>query len=149
MKVVKKGFRQGRPPKYNNCMDFAAMSEMYMEKCREEKKASGIYGWAVYLDMTMEMVWEYGEKPEFADIVKKYKQEIMSEKESMMLNGKGNTAGIIFWAKNVMGWSDRQETVNHTQITVTSLPDLIAIHANDTHTTTPSSIISKDIKVLE
>lgn len=99
----------GRPPLYNNCIDFDAMCELYFEECDNNiltiDGAEVVYpepylksGLALFLGITTNtlLVWSKDQNSEFYSIIKRNYDKIQNdlEKRSIM-NGKQAT-GCIF-----------------------------------------------------
>jgi hypothetical protein len=124
----------GRPPKYNNCIDFDAMVQMYFENCdgrmivvsqRKDKDGNEtpvwanvpepylISGLAQHLDLTLEGLSEYGRKPEFSAIVKKAKEKVSYGLQLMSIDQPQKATGCIFNLKCNHGFKEAQK-IEHT-----------------------------------
>ncbi len=105
----------GRPPLYNNCMDFAAMCEMYFDECDAVMgtvvdKEGGVHevpnpdpylksGLAMFLDLSTETLRHYYSTPgsQFSAIIKKAYTRIQNDLEKRaIVYGKQQATGCIF-----------------------------------------------------
>lgn len=71
-----------------------------------------IGGLCIHLDVTRETLNTWGEEEMFSYIVKKAKDRMLMAKEDALVNGDGNTTGLIFYMKAKEGWKDKQ-TIEH------------------------------------
>jgi hypothetical protein len=78
-----------------------------------------VEGFAHSLGMMATSLWEYEEYPEFSDTLKSIKADITARKKIALLNGEGNTTGLIFDLKCNEGWRDKQVIEHEGEITVT------------------------------
>lgn len=62
---------------------------------------------------------EYDSKPDYSATVKSIYARILERKHNALLNGEGNTTGIIFDLKCNHGWKDKQVIEHEGEITVT------------------------------
>lgn len=99
----------GRPPKYNNCMDFDARCELYFEECEESQKPFTVAGLVLALDLSHQGFKEYREKPEFSEVHARAKLRI-EDGWSQLLFSKGASSGAQFALKNHYGWVDKTHT---------------------------------------
>lgn len=121
-------FKMGRPMKYNNCMDFDAMCELYFEQCDEGREVEvydktrqtvvkmkqsipyTVPGLAVSLGFCdKQSLIDYAEREEFSFTVKKAKARIEQQRNENMLTGDTVAATSIFDLKNNFGWTDRSQ----------------------------------------
>jgi hypothetical protein len=99
-------FRTGRPPRWTTCLDLASDCELYFEHCKEEKEHPAIMGLCVYLDIDRVTLFDYGKKPDFANIIKKVKARVEAYIEQRLFEGQ--VVGPIFNLKCNFGWRDVQ-----------------------------------------
>ena len=93
----------GRPLLYNNCMDFAAMCEMYFEEC-DQRMVDGkvkpepylVTGLAIFLDLTTDNVLDYSKRDDFSVIIKKAKQRIAQNLQVISIDQPQKAAGTLF-----------------------------------------------------
>jgi len=139
--------RVGRPPLYNNCLDLEAAIEMYFEECDEgevrevyDTKSKSVKKIVQKLPYTMaglsrvcgfatrNALWEYEQKGEFSDTVKRARQRIEEQRNVRMLTGDAAAVPSIFDLKNNFGWVDKHE--HHStqdtriQVEVVGMPQL-------------------------
>ena len=62
---------------------------------------------------------EYNTRPEFSRTIKNIHEAIHDAKQIALLNGEGNTTGIIFDLKCNHGWKDKQTIEHEGEIIVT------------------------------
>jgi len=98
----------GRPPIFAEEDALASRMDSYFAECDEKEKPYTIAGLALHLGMTTQGLREYQEKDKFSCIIKKAKQKVEANVESLLLEGKGS--GAIFWLKNHAGYKDIQQT---------------------------------------
>jgi hypothetical protein len=97
----------GRPPKYTNVEDMQKDIDVYFDKCKKDKQPKTVMGLAIALDMCRETLCDYAKKGAFSDTVKRAKDIVVAEVESMLLKPGANTTGAIFWMKNNGGMRDK------------------------------------------
>jgi hypothetical protein len=97
----------GRPCKYETVQQLDAVIIKYWEDLRPEQPPT-VTGLALALDMTREGLIHYGEKEEFADTIKKAKQQVEQFNEERLIAGN-SVAGVIFNLKNNFNWKDKTE----------------------------------------
>ena len=98
----------GRPVKYNNCMDFEAMAELYFEECDEKGKPYTMAGLALGLELSRQGVVEYASKPEFSDAHARIKSRVEECWEGLLFSKTG-ARGAQFALTNHYGWRDKKE----------------------------------------
>lgn len=100
----------GRPPMYDD-MDGALFQQRgneYLMWCLDSEKRPTLNGLSLALGFnSRQSLLNYAEKPEFMDIIKRFRTVIESEWEYALADP--NATGTIFWLKN-QGWSDKSET---------------------------------------
>lgn len=112
----------GRPAKYQTAEELQAAIDAYVESLEEDKTPT-LSGLAYALGFTSrQSLYDYAERGEdFSYPIKRIVLKIESIYESNLMNGKANTAGVIFWLKN-RGWKD-----THTHEDVTAKPRRIEV----------------------
>lgn len=117
----------GRPRKYTPEELEAKIGE-YFTKCEKhtvqvptqkgdivdvnKPRVPTIGGICIFLDITRETFNTWAEEELYSDIVKKAKDRLLLSKEDALVNGDGNTTGLIFYMKAKEGWKDKQ-TIEH------------------------------------
>ena len=93
----------GRPPLYNNCLDFDAMCEMYFEDERyidEQGERSAVpyltTGLSLYLGMDTDTLLLYGTKPGFIGITKRAKAKISLGLQERSIMEPQQATGCLF-----------------------------------------------------
>lgn len=81
----------------------------YFKYAEKEKKPPTFAGLAIYLDIHRSVLYDYETLPDYSDIIKKAREMILADKIERLITGKGSTPGVIFYLKNVFGWTDKQE----------------------------------------
>lgn len=101
----------GRPLIFETADDLKIEVDWYIEN---EKKPT-LSGLAYALKIDRQTLYNYKERPEFFDIIKKATDYIESKYEERLIYENSPT-GVIFALKN-MGWKDRQDidqNINHS-----------------------------------
>lgn len=134
-KYPKKDKKQfgGRPPKYTNKEKIEKVYE-YLEMCEKEAKFPSIAGFAVYMDVIRETIYDWMDNNKKLSLTIK---KILSRQEAILQEGISpmssakNVAGGIFLLKANHGYKDR------TDIDITSggrrLPTPILAVSTDVH----------------
>lgn len=78
-----------------------------------------VEGFAHHLGLMVTSLWEYESYPSFSETLKAIKADITARKKIALLNGEGNTTGLIFDLKCNEGWRDKQVIEHEGEITVT------------------------------
>ncbi len=94
----------GRPLKFNTPEEVETAISYYFE----EEKEPTLAGLAVYLGISRSTLYNYEEKDQFLDIIKKAREKVESVYEKRLVYGNTPT-GVIFALKN-MSWRDKTET---------------------------------------
>lgn len=113
----------GRPRIYSNCLDLAAMCEIYMESCWQEvTKSQGkgenriewqelvqtepytMSGLANALGMTRVSLLNYSNRDEFFSTIKKYRSLCEEYAEKQLYRGKNATGPIFGLINNFEEW---------------------------------------------
>lgn len=84
-----------------------------LDYIQNEKKPT-LAGLAYHLGIDRQTLYNYKERPEFFDIIKKATDYVQYKYEERLIY-EGNPTGVIFALKN-MGWSDRQEIQQESTI---------------------------------
>lgn len=100
----------GRPRKWATPEALQADVDRYFDYCKEEGKPETIAGLAYYTNVDRQTIYNYNEKDEFFDIIKKARDRIMMGLEETSIT-KGN-AGTIFVMKQY-GYKDKHEVDNN------------------------------------
>ena len=105
------GNNGGRPRHFETPELLQAAIDKYYAECKADERPKTFAGLAIALGMTRASLHDYEKRttPEFSTLIKKARELVVSEVESMLVNGKGNAAGPIFWLKNNGGYADKQE----------------------------------------
>lgn len=98
-----------RPLIFETPEELQAKVDEYIKK--EEKPT--LAGLAYHLGINRQTLYNYKERPEFLDIIKKATEYVESQYEQRLIYGN-NPTGLIFALKN-MGWKDKQELDQKTQ----------------------------------
>jgi hypothetical protein len=72
-----------------------------------------------FMHMDRNTLDEYNTRPEFSRTIKSIHEAIHDAKQIALLNGEGNTTGIIFDLKCNHGWKDKQTIEHEGEIIVT------------------------------
>ena len=93
----------GRPPLYNNCIDFDAMCERYFEEestmmvdGSEIQRPFLVSGLSLYLGMDSDTLLQYGKKDGFIGIVKRAKEKISLGLQERSIIKPQQAAGCLF-----------------------------------------------------
>ena len=105
--MTKTGNKGGRPPIWTDPKVLQKLVDNYFET---EKKVT-LAGLAEALDISRSTLYEYDQKDEFSDIIKKAREKVEKRYEDYLIYS-GTPTGVIFALKN-MGWADKKE-VDHT-----------------------------------
>lgn len=100
--------KEGRPLKYNNCLDLDSACNLYFEDCEETKKHPTITGLALALGMDRKGITNYAKRDEFFPTIKKARLYVESYLEQKLYSGQ--VAGVIFNLKNNFDWKDKTES---------------------------------------
>ena len=97
----------GRPRTFNTPEEMELKAEEYFKKTpRDEITLTGLI---LHLNIAKDTFYQYAERPEYNDIIKKIQLRVENEYE-ISLRKYGRT-GDIFALKN-FGWKDKQEVEN-------------------------------------
>ena len=125
----------GRPRKIENPEELQQAFDEYMAHCanytRTMMSNSGklvdvpnprvptVGEFCRFIGMHRTTLYEYNQRNEFSDTIKRIEIEIHDAKQIALLNGEGNTTGIIFDLKCTHGWNDKTTIEHEGEITVT------------------------------
>lgn len=112
----------GRPPLYKNKEEMQGIITDYFRSCMTEiyDKETGEqagYRWSkrpslgdlsLYLGMTLQRLWDYSNRDEYAETIKSAKNIVENFYEKALQENR-NPAGIIFILKNGFKWRDVQD----------------------------------------
>lgn len=99
----------GRPRLFSTPKELQTRIDEYFEACRDGGKPYTIAGMAYWLEMDRQTFYNYQDRDEYFDIIKRARDKIMATLEEMIVvDGR---AGQIFLAKNY-GYTDRIDTQN-------------------------------------
>jgi hypothetical protein len=88
----------------------------YFEVCEAKDDLPSIKGLMIHLKMYKDMFYTYKEYPEYANIMAHAQMIIANWIETDIYNTKGLCAGKSLYAKNVIGWAEKTDTNNVTEI---------------------------------
>lgn len=124
MTEKKKKHAGGRPPLFKTPKDLQDKINAYFDDCKNNKATitdkngvslvvdqpliPTIAGLAYELGTDRQTIYNYADKDEFFDTIKKAREFIISRIERKLANENGNIAGTIFLSKNY-GYTDKQE----------------------------------------
>lgn len=100
----------GRPPIWKTADELQEKIDEYFSYCKDNDETPNIAGLAYFCGVSRETIYNYSEKDQFFDTLKKARDYVMYRMESRAIDG-GAPAGTIFLLKNY-GYSDRYENVN-------------------------------------
>ena len=127
--------KSGRPLKIESAEKMADLYREYIAKCAAHtvptlnNKGSltdvpkpivpTIEGFAHHCGMMINSLWEYEHYVGFSETIKSIKSDITARKKIALLNGEGNTTGLIFDLKCNEGWKDKQVIEHEGEVIVT------------------------------
>jgi len=98
----------GRPPLYEDPLLMEAKIEQYFDGL-EDNEAPSVAGLAFELGFaSRNALWEYEQKPEFSDTIKRAKLRMEVDRTKRLLSAGTPTAGVIFDLTNNYGWKNPQ-----------------------------------------
>lgn len=106
MAGIGKQLAEGRPPKYGSREEVLEKIQAYKEYLKENNKPATIAGGAYWLGMPRQVFYQYGDRDDYSDTIKEFREWILYELEQSAAE-KGH-AGNIFLMKNY-GYTDRQD----------------------------------------
>lgn len=99
----------GRPATWTDPKVLEKLIEQYFQ----HEKQPTLSGLACALDISRATLYNYADKDEFLDTIKKARQRIEEIYENLLIHGDRPT-GVIFALKN-MGWRDRSDITSGDQ----------------------------------
>jgi hypothetical protein len=127
--------KSGRPLKVESAERMAELYREYIAKCQAHTVPTlnnkggltdvpkpivpTVEGFAHHCGMMVNSLWEYEDYLGFSETLKSIKADITARKKIALLNGEGNTTGLIFDLKCNEGWKDRQTIEHEGEIVVT------------------------------
>jgi|SRR6056297_3067378 len=102
----------GRPKAFKSKEELQKKIDKYYEYCEEKDKPSTFAGAAYFLEVDRQTLYNYKEKEEYFDTIKKLRDRIKLAMEERLADTSPNKTGMIFLAKNY-GYTDKQE-IDHT-----------------------------------
>lgn len=99
----------GRPLLFESPQVLQSAIDDYIQQCEDpdSRQNPTLAGLAYHLGIDRQTLYNYKERPEFFDIIKKATDWVESKYEERLIYGK-QPVGVIFALKN-MGWRDKQE----------------------------------------
>jgi hypothetical protein len=90
----------------------------YFRWCEKNDRVPSIKGMMLHMKMMRDAFYNYIDRPEFRDILEQARTVITEWVEVDIYNTPGQAAGKIAYAKNVLDWTDKLNTVNTNETTV-------------------------------
>lgn len=125
----------GRPRIFETAEDLAKSFEEYMGWCRSytrpmlnnkggitdvpAPRIPTVGDFCEYLNIDRHTLAEYAEKEAYSATVKRIYARIEERKYNALINGEGNTTGLIFDLKCNHGWKDKQVIEHEGEVIVT------------------------------
>lgn len=113
------GNKTGRPTDYKGEETIMRTREYFFDSLMVAgDNVPSIEGLAVYLGVCRDTVYEWKKKhPRFTDTIKKGEAHQTRALINLMTDKDKFTAGSIFVAKNILGWTDKKDVVHDHNIT--------------------------------
>jgi hypothetical protein len=109
--------RTGRPTKYDKTI-LTKADAYFADPSIAGDNIATIAGLCVYLDVSRDTIYEWKEKhADFSDTIKRGEKHQERQIVNLLTDRDRFTAGSIFVAKNVLGWRDKQEVQQDTNVT--------------------------------
>jgi len=109
----------GRPPKFESPEQLQQMFEEWQATfTKDVDEIPDVEGFCIYLDTARQTLFDYEQKNEYSDTVKRIKDWIIYKKKQLAMKGKIPPAIYIFDAKNNAGYVDKQEIDSRNTHTV-------------------------------
>jgi len=93
----------------------------YFRFCENNDRTPSIKGLMLHMKMMREAFYSYIKDPEYQDILEQCKVAISEWIENDIYRTPGQAAGKIAYAKNVIDWTERIDTHNTNETTVTQV----------------------------
>ena len=107
--------KTGRPLKYKTVKELEDAIDAYFEERYLKSIPPTISGLALWLGFeSRQSLYDYQDRPEFSDTIKRATARIEDYAERILLNGNGSATGAIFWLKNHK-WTDKTEQIVNVQ----------------------------------
>lgn len=107
--------KTGRPLKYKTVKELEDAIDAYFEERYSKAIPPTISGLALWLGFeSRQSLYDYQDRPEFSDTIKRATARIEDYAERILLNGNGSATGAIFWLKNHK-WTDKTEQIVNVQ----------------------------------
>lgn len=107
--------KTGRPLKYKTVKELEDAIDAYFEERYSKSIPPTISGLALWLGFeSRQSLYDYQDRPEFSDTIKRATARIEDYAERILLNGNGSATGAIFWLKNHK-WTDKTEQIVNVQ----------------------------------
>jgi len=106
---------------YQYCLDFKiqqAVGSGAVVKVSKPRVPT-MEGLINYLGITRECWSNYGQQADYSDIIKGHTEKIRAAKIDALMNGEGNSTGLIFELKAREGWVDKQTVQHEGEIKIT------------------------------
>jgi len=107
----------GRPPHFKTVEDFTNKFNIYVKFCNDNKddEIPDVEGLCYHCGITRSTLFDYKQKPEFSDAIKRTLDWVAYKKKQLALKGKIAPAIFCFDFKNNHGYTDRQEITQTTR----------------------------------
>jgi len=110
---------KGRPPKFESPEQLQDMFEAWQATFTQEgDEIPDVEGLCIYLDTARQTLFDYEQKDDYSDTIKRIKDWIIYKKKQLAMKGKIPPAIYIFDAKNNAGYVDKQEIDSRNTHTV-------------------------------
>ena len=114
----------GRPPIWNEPDEMQQDFLDYIAFCERSNKLPTITGFACFKNIHRDVYYEYKnhKNNRFIDVIKMIEQYIEEAASQRLIDPNNrNATGTIFYLKNKMNWTDKQEIVTNTENTINIL----------------------------
>ena len=103
------------PRKYTCPKKLQKLVDAYFKQCDDNNDPYTVTGLALALDTSRHQLaeWSHQNDNPISPVIKRAKRKIVSRIEKMLVGGRTNVAGLIFWLKNIDNWADTKQ-VEHT-----------------------------------
>lgn len=103
--------------KYSSEEELQKGIDKYFKDCDKKCLPYTMTGLADALDIDRKTLYRYGNREDYAPLIKKAKRRVERQLEENGLMGKSNPTFTIFNLKNNFGWRDSVEVNNETELT--------------------------------
>lgn len=112
----------GRPCKRDSVKDLQQSIDAYMDYCYvSEDEIPDVEWLAFFLWTTRKTLYEYEQKKEFSNAIKKVKERIAYSKKQLAMKWKLNPTVFVFDFKNNHNYVDKQEIDQNTNLNVSDV----------------------------